>query len=138
MVFVRTELVRLIEGGKNLVANEFCLLRCFQRVLAQIFQHHHKLVTTKAGNCVAFTHTGNQPFGNQFQQQVTDVMTKRIIEVFEVVQINKKYRAFLAATPAGGQRLLQPVLQQAPVRQAGKVVKECQILDLFFLMPCSW
>ena len=62
---------------------------------AQAFKHDHEFVTPKARDGVALANTGHKPVGHQLQQLVAHVMALRVIEVFEVVQVDEQQRSSL-------------------------------------------
>ena len=57
VILVCDKLIRLIESGHNFIANRFSLSCCFKGLIVQVFQHHHKFITTQTGNGVAFSYT---------------------------------------------------------------------------------
>ena len=97
-------------------------------MFVQVFQHHHELVAAQTRHGVAFAHTRLQALRNLLQQQIADVMAKRVVEGLEVVQIDEQQRAFSAAAPTGSQCLLQPVQQKPAVGQAGERIIEARCL----------
>jgi len=53
----------LAQGGQNFLRHEFCLGAGDLRVVAQVFQQNHKLITTQAGHGVAQPYAGVQAAG---------------------------------------------------------------------------
>ena len=98
LVLVLGELVGLVQGRENFFTRHFGLGRRFQRVLTQVCEHQHELITTQTRHGVTLAHTGFQPSSHLLQQQVANVMTQRVVEGFEMIQIDEQQRrAFLAA-----------------------------------------
>ena len=58
-------------------------------------------------------------------------MTQRVVEVFEVIQVEQKQADSRTAAAGKAQRLSQPLLEQDPVRQAGQPVVVGQVFDPF-------
>ena len=80
MVLVNGKLIRLIQRSQNFLADSFSLLSRFKGMYAQIFQHHHELVTAKTRYSIPFPHTGFQSMSHLFQQHVANIVTQRIVE----------------------------------------------------------
>ena len=59
-------------------------------------------------------------------------MPHRVVERFELIQINEQQGTLMPAARADGLPLLQPIHQQPPVGQPGERVIEGQVADLFF------
>ena len=106
-------MIGLIERSENFLADNLRLFCRLKSLFAQIFQHHHEFVTAQTRHGVAFAHAGRQALRNLLQQQISDVMAKRVIEGFEIIQINEQQRPLLSATRTGSQCLLQPIQQTA-------------------------
>ena len=97
---------------------------------AQAPQHHHKLIAAQTRHRIDFTDAGHQPRGHLDQQQIAHAMAMRVIERFEVVQVQQHQRTVLPGALAAGQGLLQPLVQHAPVGQARQAVVIGQVADL--------
>jgi len=93
---------------------------------------HDKFVAAKAGDGVHFADAAFQPVCHFSQQQIANVMAVRIVERFEVVEVNKEQRAVTGAALARCHRLAQPVGKQATVRQPGERIEERQLPHLVF------
>ena len=90
VVHIVGQLVILVEGSQNFFGYRFGLRHSLHRVLAQVFQHHHKFVTPQSGHGVTFAHAGGQPLCHQLQQLVALIMAVGVVEGFEVVQVNEQ------------------------------------------------
>ena len=59
-------------------------------------------------------------------------MTQTVVDVLEVVKVNKHHCEFLAITAAVRNGLAQAFLQQRAVREPGERIVECLVLELLF------
>jgi hypothetical protein len=59
---------------------------------------------------------------NFLQQQVTDGVTERIVNVLKTVEINEKQRKSLILPPSGGQPLRQSIEEESSIRERGQRV----------------
>ncbi len=132
LVFFRIKLVGLAEGCEYLLADGFRLCRSFNGSLTQVFQHHYELITAQTGHSVIVSHTGGQTLRDLLQQQVSNVMAERVIEGFEIVQVNEQQRTCSANTRTGSQCMVEPIHEKPPVGQLSERVVERQKVNLFF------
>ena len=72
---------------KQLVAKSNGIFGCLACMGIQVRQYHNVLVATQAGHGIALAHAGCQSVADLFQQHITDIVTPRVIEVFEPVEI---------------------------------------------------
>src|SRR5207253_10535848 len=63
------------------------------------------------------------------EQAVAAVVPKRVVDVFEPVQVEQQHSEHLLVAPGGEQRLAQPVAEQAPVGQASQGVVKGLVLQ---------
>ena len=56
-------------------------------------------------------------------------MAHGIVERLEIVQVDQQQSALMVTARGGAQRMFQPVLQQAPIRQFGQWIVERQAPD---------
>ena len=99
------------ERLNDLVADVFNLLAGLFRLQAQAFEHQHKLIAAETSQGVLGAHMATQAFGDLLQQLVAHVVAKGVVEVFEIVQVDKQQCALLQAAGMLGQGLLQAVEQ---------------------------
>ena len=95
-------------------------------------QYHHELIAAPAGHGIAGTHTGAQARADLFEQTVTPLMAQAVVDGFEVVQVQQQQSALRALAHAQARDLLNAIVQQTPVGQAGEFVVERQALNLPF------
>ena len=131
VVQVARQHVGLAQRGQDAFGHRARAGRRVQRLFAAVFQQDHELVSAQAGDRVALGHAGAQALGHQLQQQVALLVTQRVVEHLEVVQVDEHQRAFARARRVG-QRRVQPVHEQLAVGQLGEGVVEGQVLDLLF------
>ena len=129
---IQAKLVWAAEGDEYLFADRFRLRARFDRMFAQVFQYQHEFVAAQAGHGIVFAHAGCKPLCNLLQQQIADVMSERIVQRLEMIEVDEQQRAFSPAARAGYDRMLQPVLEQPPVGQFCERVIERQMLNLLF------
>ena len=55
----------------------------------QATENDHKLITAQTRDRVALAHTPRQPVRHAYQQLITDIVTQRIVQHLEVIQINQ-------------------------------------------------
>ena len=75
--------------------------------------------------------------GHFDQQPVADPMPEAVVHELEIVEIDKGQRPPVAAPLRLAQHLLQPVLQQVAVGQAGQRVMRCLIFQLLAIVVLS-
>ena len=127
-----TDQVRRLQGLQDLLADSLDLPGGILRVRLQVFQQHDKLIAAQAGHGVAAADRMAETLGHQAQQLVAGLVAMQVVDVLEVVQIEKHQRGKLALARAGGLRLLQTVEQQPAVGQPGQGIEKRQVLDLVF------
>src|SRR3989338_1061462 len=98
----------------------------------QLAEHHHEFVAAETRDSIHLAHTTGETARYLYQQQIAHTMPIRIIERLEVIQIEKHYRAIMAAAFAGSHRLPEPVIEQAAVGQLRQGIVKSQISNLFF------
>ncbi|MNV47539.1 hypothetical protein D3C71_1394090 [compost metagenome] len=87
------------------------------RVLgAEVRLGDQKLIAPKPEYIPFRTYALPQPLRYFLQKHIADIMTKRIVDRFEPVQIDEEYRPRLPSE----KRFLEVALQPVPVRQPGK------------------
>ena len=88
-----------------------------------------ELVAAEASNRVRLTRAPAQPQRHRLEQEIAELVPERVVHVLEVVEVDEQDRDQLAGAVRLRDRLLQPILEQYPVRQVGQriVVCECQI-----------
>ena len=130
LVLVAFEPVGLGQCRQDLLADPARLHRDLLRHRAELLEHDHELVAAQARHGVDLAHAGHQAHRDLLQQHVALVVAQRVVERLEVVQVHAQQRTAGAVAHAAQQRLVQPVLQQLAVGQAGQAVVERQLLDL--------
>ena len=85
-------------------------------------QEDHELVTSLTADGIHATHAPRQTGSHRLQQLITDHMTERIVDVFEIIHIHVE-QCYLLALPAGYfNRPGQPVSKQQTIWQSGQKV----------------
>lgn len=82
-------LAHLLGHGTGLAGGAF-------GVAAQVADLHDELVAAQAGHRVVVAQQAGQALGHLLQERVTDRVPAGIVDVLEVVQVDKEQRALLA------------------------------------------
>ena len=99
-------------------------------LIGQLRQQHGKFVTADAGQRVAVPNAMLEPLAGDLQCDVTHLMTKRVIDRLEAIEVHHedgKCRAMAARVPHGP---MQAIGEQRTVRQAGQRIGVCKIDEL--------
>ncbi len=88
----------------------------------QIIGHDDEFVTTQARDGVGLAHALRQALGHMLQQMVADVVTQRVVDDLEMIQVYEHQRTVLTRAGAVCEGFLQPVEQQLAIRQIGQSV----------------
>src|SRR5205085_8732532 len=92
-----------------------------------MFEHDCKLVAAEASDGVAVARELAQAASELADQQVSSLVPERVVDVLEPIEVEHE-NGDVHVPPA--QRMLQAVLEQGPVGQAGKNVVKRQMLRL--------
>ena len=121
-----------VERGENCFAGLLGQRRGFVRVLAQVLDQRHELVAAHARRAAGGAEAGFEAPRDLDQQLVADFVAARIVDQLEVVEIDEQQRSVAAVAGAAGERLLEAVVEQATIWQAGQPVVEGEVDDLLF------
>jgi hypothetical protein len=90
-----------------------------------------ELVTAHAGNDVEFPGAAAQAFADELQQLIADVMTQRVVDALELVEIKAQHgQAFAALDPLD--LVVELFKQKNTVRQICQCVVTRHVRDTFF------
>ena len=98
-------------------------------LVGNALEHHEEFVAADARDGVAFAGSTEQPRCRCLQYQVAGLVPERVVDRLEAVQIDEKDRnalldAQLVRARHAHQRVVEPILEQNPVRQSGQGVGE--------------
>jgi len=93
IIFLPVEIERLLDGGMNFFGNVFGHLRSDFSFGAERFQNHDEFVAAEAGDSIVLIDAGFNALGHFYQKLVADVIAAGIVEVFEIIDIDKQNRA---------------------------------------------
>jgi len=96
----------------------------------QAGEQHDELVTAQACHGVFLAGAGFEPCGDHLQYRIANRMAERVVDVLEVVEVEKQQRAAQVVPLVQRGLLVQSVHQQGAVRQVGQRVVVGQVLDL--------
>ena len=94
-----------------------------------VVDHQHELVAADARDRVVFAHVRFQAAGNFLQHHVAGFVAEVVVDVLEVVEVEKGQRTQHPIFQRMVDRLLQLVLQQGAVGQAGERVVVRQVVQ---------
>jgi hypothetical protein len=63
----------------------------------RLFQDDGKLITAGAGNCVRPAHAAEKKAPDALEQFITDMMTNRVVDQLEVVEVDEQKRGLRSA-----------------------------------------
>ena len=90
----------------------------------RVGQQGHELVAAQAGDDVAGAQRGADPLGGVAQRVVALLVAELVVELLEVVEVERHERDRVAAPGRPGQLARRRVPPSAAVEQAGQVVDD--------------
>ena len=124
MAFVAAELQRLAQYGEKLAGNALDLV-----ALGGLLQNDHELVAAEPRHDIARTQRTAQPAADLHQQHVAGVVSQRVVDDLEPVEVDEQQRELPLVARGGIDRAAQHAVEHFPVRQIGQAVVRRQILD---------
>ena len=85
-------------------------------------QQNHELIPALTADRIGNPDAGSQTLGDRLQQLVTDRVPERVVDVFEMIEIEKKQCDLLVMALGQTDRLGQALGQQRAVRQVGEKI----------------
>ena len=85
---------------------------------------HDELVATDPGDAVRAAHHREQPASRLLQDDVAGVVTERVVDVLEAVEVEVGHGQWLAGAFDARQTGLEQFVEQPPVGQAGQWIAE--------------
>ena len=98
----------------------------------EIFENHCKFIAAQSRHGVAGTHAGGQPRRHTLQQFIPDIVTERIINGFEAIQIDEHERQTAAVARGIGHALFKPVVDQHAIGQTCQRIAGGKKFNTFF------
>ena len=105
------------------------------RRVVEVFAQDDELVAAQTGEGVAGAEDAGQAVGDGDQQLVTDVVTVRVVDRLELVEVGEEDRHDLVGALAAQDRVVEALHQQRAVRQAGERVVERALVRAFRRLP---
>ncbi len=87
-------------------------------------------IELRPGDGVRAAHAAGQAPGGLHQHQVAGAVAEGVVDALEVVQVQEQHRQHAAVAARQVQGLVDPLLEQQPVRQAGEAVVVGHAVDL--------
>jgi len=81
-----------------------------------LLDQQDKFVTTEARQGVTFSHDPPKPLGNHEKQSIPAIVTARVVDQLEVVQVHEHESHHPPVPYRSGQCLIKSVVQQSAVR----------------------
>jgi hypothetical protein len=108
------------------------LLRGQRRVFRVLdsWKQQHEFVPTLATDGVRLPHTPHQAVCHRLQQLIPHCMSKRVVDMFELIQIHEHHRQLPALTTRQLYCLAKPVLQQYSIRQVSEHIVMSQMIHI--------
>ena len=101
-------------------------------------QQDGELVAAKPCHGVRLTKRGTQPRRHDLQHLIAGVMSERVVDVFEAVEIENQQRQRTHLALGLEQPLVQSIVKQGSVREVGQLVVKGEIRHSFaFAKPLS-
>ena len=100
--------------------------------LSDAGQHDGELVAAEARDRIRFAQLELQPMPDLAQHGITHQMPHRVVDLLEPVEVHDQHRQRIARAQRIGDRHLEPVLEQRPVRQIGQAVVVREMADALF------
>src|ERR1017187_3249007 len=88
----------------------------------EAFHQYDKLIAANARHSVAGANLSLQTLAELLEQRIAGGVAQRVVDGFEVVDVQIQDRELLALACGTLTRELQAVVQKVPVRQAGQLV----------------
>ena len=87
--------------------------------LREMCLHHHKFVSSKAHYQVGYAYVRLDPLSHISQEEVAYMMSQRVVNGFEPVQIQEVNSHHMAIPFGVGQCFRQPILERSAICQPG-------------------
>ena len=113
-----TQLEHLAHGAQKLLHDQPHVVG-----FVHLGEDHGKFIAPHAGHGVGFAQAALNAAGRLNKQQIAAVVAQRVVDLFEVVQVDEQNGQLLAIAPTFLDFLLQPFPQHAAVGQAGERIK---------------
>ena len=118
------------QGGRDLAGDGSAIVG-----IAQPRKQHGELVAAQPGHRVAAAHAAPQPGRGLAQQRIARIVPQAVVDRLEVVEVEQQEPYQPVIAPCLGQGLLQPVMQEGTVRQAGQTIVLRQVADASLGFP---
>src|SRR6202034_3789935 len=83
-----------------------------------------ELISSESADGVALSKGIEQPLCDRHEQLISGLVTKRVVDIFEVVEIEEHHGPALVMAPRSREHLRQTVLDQSSIRESRqRVVK---------------
>ncbi len=112
------------ERGEDLFRRRHDVIR-----MLGVCGEHRELVTTEPRDRVSRAQYAPQPSRDLLQEAVAAVVSQRVVDVFEAVEVEQQHAEHLLVAARRQQGLPQTVAEQAPVGQPGQCVVQGLVLE---------
>lgn len=95
------------------------------------FGHHNdELVSTHASDGVGFANGGEQALPHSREEDVTVGVAKRVVDLFEIVDVDEEDRNSLVLALRAEDRLAETLVEQSAIGEARQVIVMGEIVDV--------
>ena len=112
------------EGGNDLFGDARGIID-----IGDVLQDDDELVTAQPRHRVGRPHGAAQAVSHFLEQFVADLVTERVVDDLETVEVEKHHRDAALAARRLRQRMLQAVVEQRAVGQSGQYIVVRQVPD---------
>ena len=110
--------------GQQLAGNALDLV-----ALGGLLQNDHEFVAAEPRHDIARTQRAAQPAADLHQQHVAGIVSQRVVDDLEPVEVDEQQRELPLIARGGIDRAAKHAVEHFPVRQVGQAVVRRQILD---------
>ena len=83
-------------------------------------KNDHEFVAAEARNSVRLAHRAGQSLRDRLQQLIARIVAKRIVDAFEVIEVEEEARHLVPVARRLSNDLPEPLVEQCAVRKAGE------------------
>ena len=77
-----------------------------------------EFVAAEPRDGVGFAHRGREPLRDRLQQLIARIVAQRVVDPLEVIEVEEQARDVRAVALRLREDLLQPLIEERPIRQA--------------------
>ena len=118
-----------LDGLRSISNDLFAAM--FHVLYGSDFGHHDdELVSAHSGHGVRFTYAREQPLPNGREEDIAIRVPKRVVDLFEPVDINEEDGNLMVVGLCSKDRLAETLVEQRAIGEAGQVIMMREIVDM--------